>query len=86
MKSYLKTAVTVAASMYVGAGLFAGLMMQRAIPALNPLGVAVIAATWPNQIRCARVSDDCEPIPSWLGPYVFSFPARAALREDADHG
>lgn len=60
-------------SLYLGAGLFAGLMMQRAIPAINPLGVALIAATWPNQIRCARVSSGCEPIPSWAAPYIFTF-------------
>jgi hypothetical protein len=60
-------------SAYIGAGLFAGLMMQRAIPAINPLGVALIALTWPNQIRCARISSDCEPIPQWMSPYIFTF-------------
>lgn len=59
--------------MYLGAGLFAGLMMHRAIPALNPLGVAFIAATWPNQIRCARVESACDAVPEWAGPYIFTF-------------
>lgn len=60
-------------SAYLGAGLFAGLMMQRAIPAINPIGVAFIAATWPNQVRCARVVSGCKPIPSWAKPYIFTF-------------
>ncbi|MDY8108305.1 hypothetical protein U0C82_03960 [Fulvimarina sp. 2208YS6-2-32] len=64
-----------ALSMYAGAGLFAGLMMQRAIPPLNPLGVTFIALTWPNQIRCARVSSGCDPTPyGWMEPYLFTFP------------
>lgn len=66
-------------SLYLGAGLFAGLLMQQAIPAINPLGVALIAATWPNHIRCARVSSGCEPIPAWASPYVFTF-------QEADNG
>jgi hypothetical protein len=69
----IRNIVTIALSMYVGAGLFAGLAMQRAIPAINPLGVTLIALTWPNQIRCARVSSDCEPIPQWMSPYIFTF-------------
>lgn len=68
-----KLLITALVSMYLGAGLFAGLMMQRAVPALNPLGVGVVAITWPNQIRCARVSSDCEPIPAWAAPYIFTF-------------
>jgi hypothetical protein len=71
-------------SAYFGAGLFAGLLMQRAIPALNPLGVAFIAATWPNQIRCARVESGCEAVPQWVAPYVFTFSdaGRSALAEE----
>ncbi|MGN6773138.1 MAG: hypothetical protein ACTHJQ_25315 [Rhizobiaceae bacterium] len=60
-------------SAYLGAGLFAGLLYQRAIPAINPLGVALIAVTWPNQIRCARVSSGCKPVPAWASPYIFTF-------------
>ena len=69
----MRRAATILLSMYLGAGLFAGLMMQRAIPALNPLGVAFITATWPNQIRCARVESGCNAVPSKLAPYLFSF-------------
>lgn len=65
-----------AIGLYLGAGLFGGLLMQRAIPALNPLGVAYMAVTWPRTIICARVVDNCsqEP-PEWLAPYLFSFRA-----------
>lgn len=69
-------------SLYVGAGLFAGLVMQRSVPALNPTGVVMIAITWPNLIRCARVSSECEPIPAWMAPYIFTF----RDGEDGRHG
>lgn len=68
-----KLVITATTSAYIGAGLFAGLLMQRAIPALNPVGVIFIAATWPNQIRCARVESNCDAVPKWAAPYVFSF-------------
>jgi len=70
----LKLCVVSAISLYLGAGLFAGIMMQRAIPAINPVGIALIAITWPNQVRCARVSSGCDPIPELIKPYIFSFP------------
>ena len=60
--------------MYLGAGLFAGLLMQRAIPAINTLGIAYIAASWPRQIICAREADNCDVLPDWLAPYIFSIP------------
>lgn len=60
-------------SAYLGAGLFAGLLMQRAVPALNPLGIAVIVVIWPNQIRCARIESGCKSIPRWIAPYIFTF-------------
>lgn len=61
---------------YLGAGLFAGLLMQRAIPALNPLGVTYIALTWPREIQCARTESNCSSDPpEWLAPYLFSFGA-----------
>lgn len=59
---------------YIGAGLFNGLLLQRAIPALNPLGVAYIMATWPQQIACGRKESGCDPSPpKFLTPYLFSF-------------
>ena len=62
---------------YLGAGLFAGLLTQRSIPALNAVGVTYIAATWPNQIRCARTAADCSPMPpEWMAPYLFSIGER----------
>lgn len=70
-----RPALIFAAGAYVGAGLFAGLLMQRAIPALNPLGVAYIAATWPTQVICARRDSGCVASPpEALTPYLFSFP------------
>lgn len=61
--------------LHLGAGLFAGLLMQRSIPALNPAGVAYIAMTWPRVLRCARSDSGCDPAPpDWLAPYLFSFP------------
>lgn len=60
--------------MYFGAGLFAGLLMERAIPALNFVGVGYIALTWPGQIICARIEDGCSTMPpEALQPYLFSF-------------
>lgn len=71
---YSRKLAVFALAMYLGAGLFAGVMFQRAIPALNTLGIAYVAATWPNQVRCARVDSACDPTPpEWLQPYVFSF-------------
>lgn len=64
-------------SAYLGAGLFAGLLMQRAIPAINPVGVLFIAITWPNQLRCAREASGCQGVPTWAARYVFSFPEEA---------
>ena len=60
--------------MYVGAGLFAGLLFKAAIPALNPYGFTYIVASWPALIYCAPKSRGCDGLPpSWLGPYLFSF-------------
>jgi hypothetical protein len=73
MSGVRKTA-TFAFAMYLGASLFAGLLVQRAIPPLNTLGVAVVGLTWPRQLQCARVSSNCDPMPpAWLGPYIFTF-------------
>lgn len=71
----MKLILTAIISVYLGAGLFAGLLMQRAIPALNPLGVAYIATTWPKQIICAWTSSGCDTgPPERLAPYLFRFP------------
>jgi hypothetical protein len=75
----LRYAIVSILSAYIGAGLFAGLLMQRAIPALNPIGIALIAATWPNQIRCARLDAGCKPIPQWAAPYIFTFAKESQL-------
>lgn len=74
----MRFAVGFVIGLYLGAGLFSGLLMQRAIPALNPVGLTYLAMTWPRQIICARVSSGCstEP-PSWMHSYLFSFPSRA---------
>jgi hypothetical protein len=59
---------------YLGAGLFAGLLIKQAIPALNPLGVAYITTTWPAQIYCARTSSGCRAMPSEKqAHWMFSF-------------
>lgn len=59
---------------YLGAGLFSGLLMQRAIPALNPAGMAYIGLSWPQQIICARTDSGCDTAPpDWIAPYLFSF-------------
>lgn len=79
----MRPVIIFAAGAYVGAGLFAGLLMQRAVPALNPLGVSYIAATWPMQIACARKSSGCSPMPpASLSPYLFSFPAPPAVAKE----
>lgn len=62
---------------YLGAGLFSGLLLQRAIPALNPIGITYVATTWPRVIICARVSAGCEQVgPEWLKPWLFTFSAQ----------
>jgi hypothetical protein len=70
MKRYLIVSLV---SAYLGAGFFAGLLMQRAVGPLNPIGIALIAVTWPNQIRCARISSNCKAVPEWAAPYIFTF-------------
>ena len=58
---------------YLGAGLFGGLMIKQAIPALNAFGVSYYAVTWPYQVYCARTARQCEGFPDALTPYMFSF-------------
>lgn len=62
--------------MYVGAGLFGGLLMSQAIPAMNAIGVAVYALIWPRFIYCAPVTRECEALsafPDWAQALMFSF-------------
>lgn len=60
---------------YFGAGMFGGLVMQTAVPAMNGLGVAYYAMTWPAFLHCARTDvKSCNPLslpPVWLGRYMF---------------
>jgi hypothetical protein len=71
----LKTIVTVIVSGYLGAGLFGGLVMQTAVPAMNTFGVAAYAVSWPGFLYCARSDfDDCQPfrhIPLSVQGYMF---------------
>lgn len=68
----IRLLATILISAYLGAGLFAGLLMQRAVPTLNPLGVAYIGLAWPQQIYCAGNGDQCSTQPpAWLNPYLF---------------
>ena len=64
-------------SAYVGAGLFGGLVMQAAIPAMNGIGVAVYASSWPAFLYCARHDiGTCDPfshIPLVVQGYMFTF-------------
>lgn len=72
-----KTILTIVASAYIGAGLFGGLVMQAAVPAMNGLGVAYYAATWPAFLHCARKDvAGCNPLtlmPLWLSQHLFTF-------------
>ena len=68
--------ITHVLAFYLGAGLFAGLLTQRAVPALNSVGVAFIAVTWPEQIRFARISSGCslpiDRVPEQVQSWMFS--------------
>ena len=62
---------------YIGAGLFGGLIMQAAVPAMNWRGVVYYSATWPAFLHCAR-SDitSCSILtqpPVWMTQYFFTF-------------
>ena len=72
----IRVIITHATTLYVGAGLFGGLLMQQAIPSMNALGVAAYAAIWPVFIYCARAARDCKPLdafPEWAQALMFSF-------------
>lgn len=57
--------LTHALAAYIGAGLFAGWLMEAAVPAINWVGVSYIAATWPVQIYCAPIERNCTFTPEW---------------------
>lgn len=60
---------------YVGAGLFAGLLISAAVPPLNAIGIGYYALTWPAQVYCARLDRGCggvTPSPKWAR-YMFTF-------------
>lgn len=72
----LRHATFAAFYLYLGAGLFGGLLMERAIPAMNAVGVAFYATTWPMQIICARTTTECDPfgwVPMWAQSLMFTF-------------
>jgi hypothetical protein len=70
MKYVPKTVIT----LYLGAGLFCGLLFSVSIPELNPAGIGYLTLTWPRVIYCAPEIRGCAPIgPSWVRPYLFSF-------------
>lgn len=65
--------LTVLISGYLGAGLFGGMLMQRAIPPMNALGVAYITLTWPRQMICATPDSGCSNTPpEWISVHMFS--------------
>jgi hypothetical protein len=71
---FVKTIATIAASMYIGAGLSLGLVMAQVLP-LTVLGVSVYAVTWPYSVYCARPGADCfasaDFVPEWLAIRMF---------------
>lgn len=73
----MKFILTHAVASYVGAGLFGGLVMQTAVPAMNTFGVAYYAAAWPAFLHCAKSKlADCDPmsiIPEGWRPLMFTF-------------
>ena len=48
-------------AMFVGAGLFGGITIGAAIPAMNIYGVVYYVITWPITIYC--VANNCDPFP-----------------------
>ena len=72
----MKSILTHIAAAYMGAGLFGGLVMQAAVPAMNTLGVAYYTAAWPAFLHCAKSKlAECDPmsiIPEGLRPAMFN--------------
>lgn len=58
-----KQILTHVTAVYFGAGLFGGLLLQQAMPAMNAIGVTYYAITWPGQIYCARTSRNGSAMP-----------------------
>lgn len=59
---------------YLSVGIFSGVLLQRAVPALNILGITYVTITWPNMIRCARASSNCDALPDLeTAKYFYTF-------------
>lgn len=74
--SWWKKLLTHLMAMYLGAGIFGGFVMYHSIPAMNVIGVAAYAVTWPNFLYCARQDNDCiamDFIPLKYKAYMFNF-------------
>lgn len=70
----MRRVLTHLAAIYLGAGLFGGLMMGQAVPALNWLGIGYYALTWPAQVYCAPDYTRCDPLPNPDGAaWMFTF-------------
>lgn len=71
----IKYFLTIVFSVYFGAGLSLGLVMQQVLP-LNNFGVVVYALTWPRHVYCARPGSDCfghaAYLPDWFGRMLFN--------------
>ena len=62
----------VVAAFYLAIGAGLGGYMQSLIPAMNWLGVAYYAVSWPAYPICHYAG--CDPMPpQWLGNYFFTF-------------
>lgn len=73
----MKTIIVFVAGLYLGAGLFAALLVGAAIPALNVIGKVHLAVIWPVVIYCAPASRGCSATsPEWMAQYMFTFPSQ----------
>ena len=61
----MRSVISHALAVYIGAGLFAGFILQVSIPAINALGIGYISITWPMQIYCAPAARQCGAPPAW---------------------
>lgn len=62
-------------AMYLGAGLFGGLVMATAVP-LNWFGVLMYGLTWPAFLYYTPASRDCNVLmmfPDWFNAWMFTF-------------
>lgn len=61
-------------ALYIGAGLFGGIIMSRVLP-LTGVGIAYYAATWPQQVYCAAPERGCfaqsDYLPIWFQKLMF---------------